>query len=70
MSKWKTKELRNAPSPQPWKLDIQGQLDLFDEFAVQDDPTQEHFITEPDDYMQELSFENEDTGVYEGGNDV
>jgi len=68
MAKWRTKELRSAPSPQPWKLDLQGQLDLFDEFDVRDDPTLEFFITEPDDYMEELAFEEEDTEVYEGEN--
>lgn len=62
MGRWKSKELRGAPSPQPWKLDLSGQLDLFDEFDVGDDPTDEYHITEPDDYMKR--FEEDDTLVF------
>ncbi|HUW96990.1 MAG TPA: hypothetical protein VMW58_14500 [Anaerolineae bacterium] len=40
-------------------------LDLLDEFDVHDDPTQEFLITEPDDFMDELAFEDGVTGVYE-----
>lgn len=68
MGKWKTKELREAPSPQPWKMNLSGQLDLLEEFDVKDDPTGEFRITEPDDFMEELAFEQEDTEVYERKN--
>jgi len=51
------------PSPQPWKLDIE--LDLFEEYAAHEDDTQEFLITEPDDYMDDLEFEDEITEVYE-----
>jgi len=56
---------RPSVSPQPWKLEVPKPLDLLDEFDVHDDPTQEFLITEPDDFMDELAFEDEVTGVYE-----
>ena len=53
------------PSPQPWKVEIQKRLDLFEEFSPSEDDTQEFLITEPDDYMDELSFEDDITEVHE-----
>ena len=40
-------------------------MDFNEEFYPSDEPTREHYIVEPDDYMDELEFEEADTGVYE-----
>lgn len=52
------------PSPQPWKMDVERKLDLFEEFSPCENDTQEFLITEPDDYMDELSFEDAITEVH------
>lgn len=51
------------PSPQPWKLQIDTQLNLFEEFEVGEDETQEIFIDDPETYMDDLEFEDEITEV-------
>ena len=51
------------PSPQPWKLQVDTELDLFTEFELGEDVTQEIFIDDPETYMDDLEFEDEITEV-------
>lgn len=54
------------PSPQPWKLEVPKPLDLEEEFNPSEDNTTQFHVTEPDDYMNDLEFEDAVTGVWDG----
>lgn len=62
-----TNTIKHFPkvTPQPWKLHVKEYLDLEEEFSPSDEPTKEHYIPEPDDYMNELEFEDAITEVHE-----
>jgi hypothetical protein len=47
------------PSPQPWKMQLE--LDLFEEFELGEEDTQEIFIDDPEGYMDELELEEDIT---------
>jgi hypothetical protein len=52
------------PSPQPWKLQVNTHLDLFEEFEENDEPTVQFLVTEPDDFMAALEKDEEITEVF------
>ena len=52
-------------TPQPWKLEVKKPLDLDEEYNPDQDVTTEFHVTEPDDYMDELEFEDAITEVKE-----
>lgn len=53
---------KKTPSRQDWKLKVP--VDLFDEYNPSEDDTQQVFIDDPEEYMEDLELEDEITEVY------